>query len=167
MDQTTAQLGALADLSARLGSADLPFWLRGGWALDFLLGRVSREHDDLDVVAWRRDADALRALLEGAGWSFGRAVGAQMDFTRDGLDLSVLFVAQDERGQVTAPGIPEWTWVPGALDGETRTLVGVSCRVVSPAQLLDEKEGYAGATGRPLRPKDHLSMALLRELLGA
>jgi hypothetical protein len=35
---------------------------------------------------------------------------------------------------------------------------------MSPEQLLDEKERYEAGTGRPPRPKDLASMALLRRL---
>lgn len=40
-----------------------PWWISGGWAIDLHLGRVSREHHDVDVTVLRRDQEALHAAL--------------------------------------------------------------------------------------------------------
>ena len=42
-----------------------PWWFSGGWAIDLYLGRVTREHHDVDVTVLRRDQDGLRAALSG------------------------------------------------------------------------------------------------------
>ena len=39
-------IGEMAALADRLG---LPLWLRGGWAVDFLVGRVTRDHTDVGL----------------------------------------------------------------------------------------------------------------------
>lgn len=50
--------------------ADYPrLWcIVGGWALDLFLGRVTREHEDVDVAVLRRDQRDLRAYL--SEWEF-------------------------------------------------------------------------------------------------
>jgi hypothetical protein len=55
------------ELPAALDGFDGPWWIAGGWAVDLYLGRETREHADLDVVALRRDRAAVeRALGERA-----------------------------------------------------------------------------------------------------
>jgi hypothetical protein len=49
-DPTAAQLAVFVELNAVLASAGVRFWLRGGWAVDFLLGAVTRSHADVDAV---------------------------------------------------------------------------------------------------------------------
>jgi hypothetical protein len=44
------QLAALADVGERLGDGGFEYWLFGGWAVDFHLGTVTREHDDIDLA---------------------------------------------------------------------------------------------------------------------
>jgi hypothetical protein len=44
-----------------LGGVDAPWWLAGGWAIDAFLGRVTRVHEDTDVLVLRRDQAAFRA----------------------------------------------------------------------------------------------------------
>lgn len=43
-------------------------WLDGGWAVDALLGKQTREHEDLDIVLQEKDLSKLRELLEAEGY---------------------------------------------------------------------------------------------------
>ena len=73
------------------------------------------------------------------------------------------------RGQGDAIVTPEfeyWPWPKGAFSGPVRTLRGVTCRVLTVRALLAEKESYQEFRGVPLRPKDEISLRLLRELVG-
>ena len=46
-----------------LATADIPWAVAGGWALDVFLGRQTREHADLDLAVWRADQRKLRSAL--------------------------------------------------------------------------------------------------------
>jgi hypothetical protein len=52
MPDSARELAVLGELWALLGRTRIRFWLRGGWALDFHLGRLTRDHADIDVVTW-------------------------------------------------------------------------------------------------------------------
>ena len=43
-------------------------WIDGGWGIDALLGRQTREHQDLDIAVHRKDSTRLRCLLESNGY---------------------------------------------------------------------------------------------------
>lgn len=47
----------------------IEFYLDGGWGVDALLGKQTREHEDLDIGVPRRDATKLRSLLEAEGYT--------------------------------------------------------------------------------------------------
>jgi hypothetical protein len=49
-----------------------PWYVAGGWALDLFLGRVTRDHEDVEVAILRSDQGGLRAHL--AGWSFEKVI---------------------------------------------------------------------------------------------
>jgi hypothetical protein len=161
------QLSLLAELADVFAGARLAGWLRGGWALDFLLGEVTRPHSDVDLVTWRRHRQRVHRLLPAHEYALVRELPVQTDFTKHDQTVSVVFVARGPDGRPVVPGIPGWTWRPDALPRRRHTLRGVSWRVVSPEQLLDEKEGYEAGTGRPPRSKDRVSMDLLRRLIAA
>jgi lincosamide nucleotidyltransferase A/C/D/E len=77
-------------LAERLG---LSFWVDGGWAVDAVLGRQTRVHDDLDILIQRRDELVLVSAFRDAGfgpigrddtttWNYilGDARGREIDF---------------------------------------------------------------------------------------
>jgi hypothetical protein len=159
------QLALLRELHEILTSERVRAWLRGGWALDFLLGEITRSHADIDLVTWSRHRRRLQRGLPAHGFALDRELPVQTDFLARGQTVSILFIAHGHDGRVTTPGIPEWRWRPDALPARRRTLAGLSWRVLGPEQLLYEKESYEAGTGRPPRPKDLVSMDLLRRLI--
>lgn len=48
---------------AILDGALVPWWIAGGWAITQFVGRVTRDHSDMDVGCLRRDAAQLLAHL--------------------------------------------------------------------------------------------------------
>ena len=57
------QLGHLKETHNLLKAARIPHWLAGGWAIDFLVGRVTRQHSDVDFAIWKDDWRRVEALL--------------------------------------------------------------------------------------------------------
>lgn len=52
----------------RIAEHQISIWIDGGWCVDALLGRQTREHSDVDVAVHRRDNVKLRILLESRGY---------------------------------------------------------------------------------------------------
>jgi lincosamide nucleotidyltransferase A/C/D/E len=55
-------------LLTQLRAAGLAVWIGGGWGIDALLGRQTREHRDLDLMHNAEQEDLLRAVLGAAGY---------------------------------------------------------------------------------------------------
>jgi lincosamide nucleotidyltransferase A/C/D/E len=51
-----------------LENGGIEVWIDGGWAVDALLGRQTRPHDDLDLVLRQNDIDRLIEVLGAAGF---------------------------------------------------------------------------------------------------
>ena len=51
-----------------LGAAPVRVWLDGGWGVDALIGRQTRDHDDLDVVTPLSEGNAARSVLTMLGF---------------------------------------------------------------------------------------------------
>ena len=165
LSATLMQFDLICELDLLLGKAQIDYWLRGGWALDFLQGEITRSHSDIDLAVWKRDASRLRVCLSTAGYKFERDIGVQIDFTKAGQELSVVFIAVDAAGRVFTPDVADWIWHETALDHPPCQLNGLSCCILSPQHLLAEKIGYEQGTGRPLRPKDRQSIVILQQFL--
>lgn len=165
---TQSQFRLIAELSLLLKEDRLVFWLRGGWALDFYLGQITKSHSDVDLVTWSRNATRIRWLLEAHGYKIERVVElAAVHFSKRGQDIGIAFIAKDGQGRAVTPGREFWPWPDGAFPYRTLRLRGVTCRAMSLGSLLEEKENYEKHARRPLRPKDRESIALLRSLLAA
>lgn len=59
--------GVLTVLSA-LRAAGATAWVDGGWGVDALLGRATREHSDLDLVVLTPELGSVRAALSDIGF---------------------------------------------------------------------------------------------------
>jgi hypothetical protein len=163
---TQTQFSLIRELAGLLSEAHVRFWLRGGWALDFHAGRVTRPHKDVDLVTWTRHRRRLRRLLERNGYATVKWDEPQVFFERDGEEVNFAMIERGHGGAIVTPQLEDWPWPKGAFSSPPRTLDGVTCRVMTLAALLEEKESYEDFRGVPLRPKDEVSLRLLRELVG-
>jgi hypothetical protein len=113
--------------------------LFGGWAVDFWVGRVTREHDDIDAAAWRRDYDAIGRALVDIGWRHtpvaDEVVGTRYTYNKS-VEAEFTFVEARDDGAVLIP-IPEHevVWTTEPFGEERRTLHGAGARVI-PLDLL-------------------------------
>ncbi|MER6069195.1 aminoglycoside adenylyltransferase [Streptomyces sp. NPDC001817] len=148
----------------------VPLWLRGGWAMDFFLGEVTREHEDIDWFARAEDAADLAGMLVRLGHTPvpGPPPGLQLDFVKDGLDSSFTLVERDAAGRVVVAGGP-WAgtpWPDGLLDAEPGRIGGLEAPIVSaPAQIEIKRMMPGWDPSRPRRAKDIEDVARLEAVL--
>ncbi|MEU4694088.1 aminoglycoside adenylyltransferase [Actinoplanes sp. NPDC023714] len=152
---TERQLAAIAEV-AGLG---IPVWLRGGWAVDFFLGHVTRPHRDVDWFAWAADAGRITGELTARGWELlpEPPHDRQLDFVSDGVDLSFALITTDAERHVVVAGGP-WAgerWPDGMLAGPVGRIGAVACAVIHPyAQKEIKRMMPVWVPGLPRRPKD-------------
>jgi hypothetical protein len=162
------QLNAIAEVTA-LG---MEVWLRGGWAMDFFLGYVTRPHRDVDWFAWLSDASRLASALTGQGYELlpEPLHDQQLDFVRGELDLSFALIARDDAGRVVVPSGP-WAgqpWPDRMLDWPLGRIGDLRCRIINPsAQIEIKKMMPVWVPGMPRRPKDVQDIALLEAAFAA
>jgi lincosamide nucleotidyltransferase A/C/D/E len=150
-------LDALAPLEPRLD---------GGWGVDALLGEQTREHEDVDVVIARRDAEEARSRLERLGFAhdagavpglparlvFRDAAGRQVDLhliVRDEARNGWQQLDDGTWGRYDADGLDSW----GELGGRR-------VRCISAELQLRHHGGYEWT------PNDRADMTRLAERFG-
>ena len=142
-ERSSEQIHAIGSLDAALGSARIEYWLFGGWAVDFWVGRVTREHDDIDAAAWRRDYDAIKRALVDMGWRHtpveNEVVGTRYTFRS--VEVEFTFVEERDDGAVVIP-VPEHeiVWTTEPFGEERRLLNGVGARTIPLDLLLSGKQ---------------------------
>lgn len=138
------QLAAIAELVATARDLCAPVWLRGGWAVDFFLGRVSREHADIDWFAMESDGPRLRDRLIERGFSdvTTAAAGQQIDVVRGRIDHGIALIKLGSQGEPLVAGGP-WAgepWPVEMLHGPIGRINNVSARVIAPSAQIEIKE---------------------------
>ncbi|MGW5671662.1 nucleotidyltransferase domain-containing protein [Micromonospora sp. NPDC003776] len=167
---TGRQLDAIGEVRELAGRAGIAVWLRGGWAVDFHLGEVTRPHVDVDWYCWRRDVAPLAALLGGHGWRPDPRMPAerQLDLIRDDVELSFAYLDRDAQGRVVV-GAGPWAGTPlpeGMLDGRPGRIGRHTAPVIDVGAQIEFKEMYpVWMPDRPRRPKDAEDLARLRASL--
>jgi Aminoglycoside-2''-adenylyltransferase len=156
-ERASAQLRVIMAVVDTLDAADISAWLFGGWGLDARIGRITREHGDVEFWVERTDAARSRAVLVEAG---AAALATQppeesCEFTWDGADFSTAYFDRRPDGSFSQPDgrFSDWLFPPGSFGDEPATLDGVPVLAMSVAGMLAMKEQYprratAGRGGR-------------------
>jgi lincosamide nucleotidyltransferase A/C/D/E len=155
---------ALLELLRLLDDAAIPVWLDGGWGVDALLERQTRQHRDVDVIVRVADVPRLRELLGRRGFAVREGTLPDSFVLADGagLEVDVHAVVFDDAGNGVYRMQNGQDWVYPAEGFAGRGAVdGVGVRCLTPAvQVLCHAHGYT-----PVE-KDLRDMALLEERFG-
>jgi lincosamide nucleotidyltransferase A/C/D/E len=158
------EAGEVVRLLELLDAAGIAVWLDGGWGVDALLERQTREHDDLDLVAELADAGRLTQLFERAGYELV-AGGAPKSFVlvdQDGRQVDVHPVVMDEArggGVYLMDDGREWVYPVAGFAGRGR-VAGRDVLCLSPEVQVLVHDGYE------LTEKDFRELYLLHERFG-
>ncbi|MEU0627989.1 aminoglycoside adenylyltransferase [Streptomyces sp. NPDC005989] len=166
------QLRLIAESMDIAGALGISLWLRGGWAMDFFLGEITRDHADIDWFVRADDAGSLAEGLLPHGYRPvpGSPPDLQLDFVKDGLESSFTLLDRDSAGHVVVAGGP-WAgapWPDGMLDSGPGRIGDLQCAVVAPqAQIEIKRMTPVWDPSRPRRPKDAADIARLEGALRA
>jgi hypothetical protein len=171
-ERTDAQLRVIKAVVNTLEAAGISAWLFGGWGLDARIGRITREHGDVEFWVERIDAERSKAVLAAAG---ATALATQppeeaCEFTWDGVDFSTAYFDRHPDGSfIQLEGRwSDWRFPPGSFGDEPGTLDGAPVLAMSVAGMLAMKEQYPHLrNGGPWRQKDIDDIKVLRELAAA
>jgi hypothetical protein len=167
-EQTESQLKVLAEISTISKTIGIEFWLRGGWAIDFLLGKITRPHSDIDLITWIQNRERIEDELVKVGYEKTPVKeefrDRQSDFRKGKVDITLGYISRSNDGNIIMNGLPEWIWRSDSLFSQTFLLNGISAQVLNPKQLLEEKEVYK-QIGRTPRQKDEESKKILHKII--
>lgn len=169
-EKTEGQLRVIRDVVAALRAADIPAWLFGGWGLDARIGRITREHGDVEFWVERVHAARSKALLVEAG---ATALSTQppeesCEYTWDDVSFSTAYFERQSDRSFSQPRgrFSDWLFPPGSFGEEPVTLDGTPVLAMSVSGMLAMKEQFPTlSNGRPWRPKDITDIEILRRLV--
>ncbi|MGN6408289.1 MAG: nucleotidyltransferase domain-containing protein [Curtobacterium sp.] len=154
---TDADVVAVADA---LDAAEVRWWVAGGWAVDAVVGRQTRPHEDLDLVVDRPTIATAVAVLQGLGFTHVRPDPDGRDRFVPEAFLKEREVVQDRSGRLIdlhPVDLPGWPDGMTADEAFARGRVGArAVPVLSAALQLRARHG-------PMRAKDDADVRLLHE----
>lgn len=153
----------VVELYRQLDQMGVAIWIDGGWAVDAVVGRQTRPHNDLDVALEARHLPALRRILEEQGyrdvptedaspWNFVLA-------DPSGRRIDVHLVVLDETAGVWGEPRDGIAYPAGSLTGQG-LIDQTPVRCVRADVLFQFKTSY------PPRDKDRQDVQALAALLG-
>lgn len=139
-------------------------WLDGGWGVDALLERQTREHDDLDLVVELADVPTLTEKLVAAGYEqvTGKAPRSFMLVDARGRQVDVHPVVFDDArggGVYEMDDGREWVYPASGFAGSGR-VAGRAVRCLTPEVQVLVHDGYE------LADKDYRELYLLHRQFG-
>src|SRR5947209_5753491 len=167
-ERALAQLCVIRLLVNALRAADISAWLFGGWGLDARIGRITRDHGDIEFWVARADSERSRSILVAAG---ATALTTQppeeaCEFTWDGIEFSTAYFDRQPDGTCTTMGRQsDWVFPAGSFSNEPGVLDGIAVPAMSVAGMLAMKEQFPTLRhGKPWRAKDQTDVEVLRVL---
>lgn len=168
MMASAPELDLIRTLQRALDAAGVSWWLFGGWALDALLGEITRPHGDVEVWVAKSDSERSEQALRKAGLRLLATQPAEesKEYECAGLTCSTAFFVAQADGSFAPEGRwSDWRFPPGSFADASGRLGDLVVPTMSAAGMLAMKEQYASLrNGKPLRPKDLLDIPLLRKL---
>lgn len=166
-DKSVIQLRIIHEIASAADRAHIPLALRGGWALDFLLGKVTRAHGDIDFNVWLEDINKIKSILESAGYECEEVTPEPLrNFHKYGQTIQVACLKERSDTTVCPAGYPEYPLSPGLMNGPIATLEGVTCRTATAEAQFDVKEKKLWwEPGETYSDKALADMKLLRRYL--
>lgn len=166
---TEEQLGLIRRVVAVTSAADTSAWLFGGWGLDARLGRITRDHGDVEFWVEHAQGQRSKALLTEAGAIplLTQPPEESCEFTWDGVSFSTAYFDRQPDGTITLKG--RWSdWQPPAesFGNDPGILGGLAVPTMSATGMLAMKEQFPNLrNGRPWREKDREDIEVLRALV--
>jgi hypothetical protein len=168
-ERTKGQLRVIRKVIAVTQAADVSVWLFGGWGLDARIGRITREHGDVEFWVERIHAERSKAVLVTAG---ATALATQppeeaCEFTWDEVPFSTAYFDRSPDGSfVQLLGRwSDWLFPPGSFGDKPGMLDGTPVPAMSVAGMVAMKEQFPHLrNGRPWRLKDIDDIEILRGL---
>ncbi len=168
-DPNPVQLGLIREIHGALTARSIPHWLSGGWALDFLLGEVTRVHGDVDWAIWKTDVPDVTACLGTLGYSSQKVRHPEEHIGFYKLDQYVSFglLEKNHSGEVVTSGRwTDWPYPQGSFLAPEGRLGDISCPILSAEAQLDEKVNFhKHPAGAPPRDVDLPAIEILRDYI--
>ena len=139
-------------------------WIDGGWGVDALLGRQTREHKDLDIAIEEKDVKKMRQYLNQQNYKEINLEQAKphnfvlADNAGHQIDVHVIVIDENGNG-IYGPKENGQMYPASSLKGEGQ-IGGQEVKCISPEDMVKFHSGYE------LKEKDYKDVKAICERFG-
>ncbi len=160
------QLYIIRNLKHLFEESNIRFWLIGGWGIDFLAGRITREHEDIDIIINQNDYFRALELLR-----YNFSITEYIEFTKikvliKNIKLDICFYVEHSDELFIDLDRKDENFYPTPYDSfplEFQKLHNLTCRTVSWSAQYVAKEGYYYFCKNKKRAKDISDLKIICE----
>jgi len=142
-ERTEGQLRVIRNVIAVMRAAHISAWLFGGWGLDARIGRITREHGDVEFWVERTQAERSKAALVKAGATVLSTQPPEeaCEFIWVDVPFSTAYFDRQPDGSFSQPAgrFSDWRFPPGSFDDEPAILDGTPVLAMSVSGMLAMK----------------------------
>jgi len=134
---TKRQLELIQKVFGEFDKEKVNIFLWGGWAVDFLVGHITRPHVDIDTLVWKKDKEKIRKIMENLGFSVQDKI-RKFQNSYDGFQFDIDFVEPlgDEFISSQSPQTKGLKWSKDTFSKTVDAkLNGVQVRVINQKSL--------------------------------
>ncbi|HWG84780.1 MAG TPA: hypothetical protein VNT60_04790 [Deinococcales bacterium] len=148
----------IAPLALALNGRGLRPWLIGGNAIELVLNRDIRAHEDIDLLVALPDAPSAVATITSLGFEqfHGSLERGDVFFRREGLVIDLVPIDDSTDPPRTVGALAGLAWPAGLLEPHALEHEGVEIITLTPAMHLAMKDVVAAFFAIEPRPKDLL-----------
>jgi hypothetical protein len=155
------QLRVIRKVIAATEAADIPAWLFGGWGLDARIGRITREHGDVEFWVERIHAERSKAVLVEAGATalMTQPPEEACEFRWDDTPFSTAYFDRQPDGSFSQPlgRWSDWLFPPRKISDVWKHAALAKCSSSLPASPRAAPES-ASTTQQGDQPRDALAL---------
>lgn len=131
------QLSLINEVFQAFKKEKLQIFLCGGWAVDFLIGKITRPHVDVDTMVWKKDKEKIKNIMENLGFSV-KDKERKFQNEKNGVQFDTDFVETSGNKFVTGKTGQIKTWFKDTFDEAVEAeLENVKVKIINPNSLLN------------------------------
>jgi hypothetical protein len=112
MESTKNQLKLIKEITKILEDHQILYWLVGGWAVDFLAGKITRLHHDIDLTIWTKDVTQVENVMKRQGYK-ARNVNhpnESLGYIKDNIEITFFLIETDGTKVINPGRFSDWPW---------------------------------------------------------
>lgn len=166
-DGNYRQLNLICDIKTLLDSSHIPFWILGGWGIDFHLGQITREHSDIDLIIDRIHFNRALKIFKKYSDEIEYETPVKIKAKKQNIKIDICVYIKVDNQFFIDLAKEDRLYYPTPINSfpynQEKKLYDASVNIISWQAQYVAKKGYSFYSKETFRQKDKFDMNLISE----